>query len=328
MMAPVMAPEATPLVALAAILLLLLAGAGAYLLLSAGPRRAAAVLPEGQIEREFNAERALRDVQYQIELGPRLPGTPAHAAAVDWMVAELKAAGWAVEVQETRWMNQPVRNVIGKWGQGKPWLVLGAHYDSRQVADQDPDPSRRGEAVPGANDGASGVAVLLEVARLLPQLSAASSGRYAQVWIVFFDAEDSGGLPGWDWIMGSQAFVASLQEHPDAAVIVDMIGDAQLDIFYEFNSHRQLREEIWRAAQELGYSPPFIALPKYRMLDDHTPFLQAGIPAVDIIDFDYPYWHTTQDTVDKVAAQSLRIVGETLLYWLVGGSSGLSRTAP
>ena len=265
----------------------------------------------------FDGERALKDVEYQVSLGPRLPESQAHAQAVDWMVAELEKAGWTAEVQESTQMGHPVRNVVGKWGEGKPWIVLGAHYDSRLVADHDTDPQKRATPVPAANDGASGVAVLLELARALPSNLTAQS-RAQQVWVVFFDAEDNGSLEGWDWILGSKAFVAGLSEHPDAAVVIDMIGDADLNIYIEQNSDEALSQEIFAQAQALGYGEQFIAQPKFRMLDDHIPFKDAGIPAVDLIDFDYPYWHTTGDTPDKVSAHSLQAVGETLLTWLSG----------
>jgi Zn-dependent M28 family amino/carboxypeptidase len=134
--------------------------------------------------------------------------------------------------------------------------------------------------------------------------------------LVFFDAEDNGRIEGWDWILGSRAFVDQLAGQPDAVVIVDMIGDADLNIKMETSSTLSLVVEIWEQANALGYSDHFIPRPGYRILDDHTPFLQAGIPAVDIIDFDYPYWHTTEDTIDKISAQSLQVVGETLLAWL------------
>jgi len=134
--------------------------------------------------------------------------------------------------------------------------------------------------------------------------------------LVFFDAEDNGKIPGWDWILGSQAFVNELQGQPDAVIIVDMIGDADLNVMMERNSDTTLMAELWGQAAALGFSDHFIAVPGYAMLDDHTPFLEAGIPAVDIIDFDYPYWHTTDDTLDKVSAESLQIVGETILAWL------------
>ena len=154
------------------------------------------------------------------------------------------------------------------------------------------------------------MAVLLELARSLPK------DLDKQIWLVFFDAEDNGNIPGWDWLLGSQAFVDSLQGKPDSVVVIDMIGDANLDIYLEQNSDKGLSTSIWAEAARLGFSSKFIPLPKYSMLDDHTPFLKAGIPAVDIIDFDYPYWHTTQDTADKVSAQSMQIVGDTLQAWL------------
>ena len=99
-----------------------------------------------------------------------------------------------------------------------------------------------------------------------------------------------------------------------------MIGDADLNIYLEKNSNVAIRTEIWSTAEKLGYGEQFINEEKFSMLDDHTPFLEAGIPAVDIIDFDYPYWHTTQDTPDKVSAESLQAVGDTLLNWVVGYS--------
>jgi len=99
-------------------------------------------------------------------------------------------------------------------------------------------------------------------------------------------------------------------------VIIDMIGDANLNIPIEQNSNPALVEEIWQVAKNLGYENIFLNQPGYSMIDDHTPFLEAGIPAIDIIDFDYPYWHTTQDTPDKVSADSLEIIGETLSAWL------------
>lgn len=265
----------------------------------------------------FDAERAMQDVLHQVELGPRLPGSPAHEQAMTWIAAELEAAGWEVEIQETTEMDQPVKNVIAGRGEGEPWLVLGAHYDSRLVADQDPDPAKRGQPVPGANDGASGVAVLLELARILPThpTEAAWPGKIS---LVFFDSEDNGRIPGWDWILGSRAYVRDLQDLPEAAVIVDMIGDADLNVYLENNSDPDLRAEIWAAAAQQGYSAQFIPEPKYTILDDHIPFKEAGVPAVDIIDFDYPHWHTTEDTADKVSGESLKAVGDTLLAWILG----------
>jgi glutaminyl-peptide cyclotransferase len=257
----------------------------------------------------FSGARALQDVEYQLSLGPRTMGSQAHDQLVDWLVDELDQCGWQTRIQETYWAGEPIRNVIATRGEGKPWIILGAHYDSRFVSDQDPDPARQATPVPGANDGASGVAVLLGLARALP------TGLEKQVWLVFFDAEDNGRLQGWDWILGSRAFVQTLTDQPDAVIIVDMVGDADLNLYMEQHSSAELRESIWQLATSLGHVQ-FIPQTKYSILDDHTPFLQAGIPAVDIIDFDYPYWHTTADTLDKVSAESLEAVGDVLYAWL------------
>jgi len=280
----------------------------------------------------FDGARAMQDVEHQVSLGPRLPGKPAHDQAVTWMVAELNEAGWETEVQESVFQGHPIRNVVARRGEGRPWVVLGAHYDSRMYADQDDDPANHATPVPGANDGASGVAVLLELARVLPKDLEAASWA-GEVWLVFFDAEDNGNIDGWDWILGSQAFVNELLEQPepdlpDMAVIVDMIGDADLNIYKEHNSNRELTEEIWAVAAGLGYSQQFISSYKYRILDDHLPFVRAGVRAVDLIDFDYPYWHTLQDTPDKVSPASLEAVGQTLLAWLTKSDSEPAELTP
>lgn len=259
---------------------------------------------------EFDGQRAFADLKYQVDLGPRTPGSPAHQAAVEYFSAELTEVGWNVEIQDTTWEGHPIRNVIAKRGAG-PWVIIGAHYDTRLAADRDPDPTKQAEPVLGANDGASGTAVLLELARSLP------ADLNLEVWLVFFDAEDQGKLPGWDWIQGSQAMAASLESNPQAVVVVDMVADANLNIYMERSSDPELARQIWDAAAELGYGDTFIPEDKHTILDDHTPFVEKGIPAVDIIDIDYAYWHTTQDTLDKVSASSLEIVGRTLQRWLM-----------
>ena len=137
------------------------------------------------------------------------------------------------------------------------------------------------------------------------------------IFPVFFDAEDNGGIEDWDWILGSRAFVEHLENPPSAVIIVDMVGDVDLKIYKEYNSNQELNDQIWEHARLLGYENVFLPEYKFSILDDHIPFLEAGIPAVDIIDLDYHYWHTTQDTVDKVSAESLQVVGDTLFAWLL-----------
>lgn len=260
----------------------------------------------------FDGSRAYADVQTQVDMGPRTPGSAGHAQIREWMRKELESAGWIVEVHESERLGHPIYNIIAKRGE-EPQIILGAHYDTRFVADHDPDESKRNQPVPGANDGASGVAVLMELARTLPDDT-------VPIWLVFFDTEDNGRIDGWDWIMGSRAFVEEVLIQPQAVVIVDMVGDADLNLYYEMNSNQSIRTEIWKTAETLGYGNVFIQDEKHSMLDDHTPFLEKGIPAVDIIDFDYAYYHSTEDTPDKVSAESLHAVGNTLWHWVVGQS--------
>lgn len=262
----------------------------------------------------FSGENAYADVKTQVAFGARTPGSEGHAKVREWMRAELESAGWTVEIHESERLGHPIYNLVAKRSAEAPQIILGAHYDTRFFADNDPDENKRTEPVPGANDGASGVAVLLELARSLPEDT-------VPVWLVFFDTEDNGRIEGWDWILGSRAFAEEIPVRPRALVIVDMIGDADLNIHFEKNSDPAIREEIWETADQLGYSEVFISTEKFSMIDDHTPFLEAGIPAVDIIDFDYPYWHTTQDTVDKVSAESLHAVGDTLWHWVTEQSA-------
>lgn len=258
----------------------------------------------------FNADRAWLDVLAQIKMGPRTPGSAAHQLAIDYIQNELEKAGWKVEIQQAERMGHPIQNIVAKRGNGSPWIIFGAHYDCRLVADQDPVEENQFLPVPGANDGAAGVAVLLEMARVLPKNSD------KQIWLVFFDAEDQGRIEGWDWILGSRAFAESLKTKPDAVVIIDMIGDSDLNIYREKSSDKTVTNAIWQTADKLGYSDQFINEEKYSILDDHLPFLELGIPAIDIIDFDYPYWHTIADTEEHISAKSLDIVGKTLIEWL------------
>lgn len=270
--------------------------------------------PQPAAPQEFNAERAFSDVEAQLAFGFRIPDSDAHQQTVEYISAELKKAGWQVEIQETTYQDHPVKNIIARRANSDSPIILGAHYDTRMVADNDPDTNLQSQPVAGANDGASGVAVLLEIARVLPN-------ENQNVWLVFFDTEDQGRIPGWNWTLGSKAYAESLQVTPQAVVVIDMIGDSDLNIYREKTSDQTLTDQIWQTAKELGYADQFINTEKYAMLDDHTPFLNKGIPAVDIIDFDYPYWHTTTDTADKVSPASLEIVGTTLLSWLANSST-------
>ena len=270
----------------------------------------------------FSADQAMVYVEEQMAFGPRITGTQPHREMGDWMVQELNANGWDVLIQPFRPLPEVEgRNFIAYKGSG-PVIILGAHYDTRIYSDEDPDPANRETPVPGANDGASGVAVLLEMARTLDVESTNHT-----ICLVFFDAEDNGRIPGWDWILGSRHFVENLEslgecQSPRYTVIVDMIGDADQQLLWEPNSHRGLTEAIWSVAAQLGYAEWFRLEPGTPILDDHTPFIEAGYTAIDIIDFTYPYWHTVEDKIDKLAVESFERVGATLEVWLENGAPG------
>ena len=253
---------------------------------------------------EFSGKTAFEHVKVQMNLGPRPTSSAAWQATGDYIIAQLKKFAWTTEEQRFDYRGSRIRNIIGRKGKG-PVMILGAHYDTRRRADQDKvNPTA---PVPGADDGASGVAVLLELARSLD-----ASRLRNQVWLTFFDAEDNGDLDGWEWTVGSRYMAQHLTIKPEVVIVVDMVGDADQQIYYDGNSNTQWNERIWKTAAQLGYDKYLIPRTKWSMFDDHTPFAQQGIPAVDIIDFDYPYWHTTADTSDKLSPDSLERVGRTL----------------
>lgn len=258
----------------------------------------------------FTGDLAYPWVTRQCDFGYRITGTEAHQKTGDMIIEELRDLGWDVREQTFAYMDVTARNILAWKGDG-PAVLVGAHYDTRRAADQE-DPST---PVMGANDGASGVAVLLELARALDWETVDN-----RVYLAFFDVEDNGRLDGWDWIVGSTYMAEHWGEAGEsplqAMVLVDMIGDADQQVYYERNSHPDLSRALWAIAAELGYTDRIIPEYKHSMLDDHIPFVRAGIPAVDMIDFDYPYWHTTQDTPDKVSAESLEAIGRTLEVWL------------
>lgn len=300
------------------LVVLVLAGAVGYFAYLAWGLRTPA--EETVADVDFSGQMALDQVARQLAFGHRITGSPSNRAMGDWLIQELQTLGWQVTEQPYVVAGDvAARNLIAVQGSG-PAGVIGAHYDTRMVADEDPDPALQSQPVPGANDGASGVAVLLELARTL---DVAASGH--TICLVFFDAEDNGRIPGWDWILGSAYYVTHQDDVPPCAdprfaVIVDMIGDADQQVYVERTGSPGLSQALWSQAVSLGYGDTIINQPGYAMTDDHTPFLQAGIPAADMIDFDYPHWHTTADTLDKVSAQSLERIGRTVESWLEGGA--------
>ena len=262
------------------------------------------------VQQTFDGQRAYQHVLAQCDLGPRPTGSAAGWATGDYIIAELEELGWAVTSQEFTYKGVKGRNIVGRQGRG-PIVILGAHYDTRPYADY--DPVDKNQPILGANDGASGVAVLLELACSLDE-----SKLQNEVWLVFFDAEDRGNLDGWPFSVGAEFFARELEEAPEYVVVVDMIGDTDQSIFFEHNSDPALQKQIWAVAAGLGYQEYFVSEYKWSIIDDHMPFAKSGLQAVDIIDFDYPHWHTTQDTPDKVSSESLERVGRVLEKMLEG----------
>jgi len=268
--------------------------------------------------------RALERVRRQVDAGPRVVGTPAHDAVRDWIAAEVTRLGGRLErqrfVDSTLGRPLEVTNLIGHFGPaGARRVVLCAHYDSRPWCDEDPDTSQRSRPVPGANDGGSGVAVLLEVAELM-RVQSPPLG----VDLVFFDAEDLGTRerPD-DFCLGSKGYAARLPAagdpaRPAAAFLFDMVGERALQIWAERNSSElaaNLVELVTAAAHATG-ARDFHPQVRYTIIDDHIPLNQAGLPAVDILDFDYRAWHTHLDTPAQLSARSLAEVAG-VAAWLV-----------
>ncbi len=258
----------------------------------------------------FDGNRAYQDVAAQVAFGPRTPGSEAHEKTIEYIRDTLEEEKWLVEIHAERYKGQMIQNVIARRSDIPPQIIIGAHYDSRLFAEQDPDLMKQMEPVLGANDGASGVAVLLELGRVLPEST-------VPVWLVFFDAEDQGGIPGWEeYSIGSKLFVQKYAVKPRAVIIVDMVGDENLRLLQEKQSSPRLNDEIWELAANMGFSVYFVPESRYTIEDDHVPFLNVGIPAIDIIDIEYQYWHTSYDTLDKISIQSLTIVGSVLQEWV------------
>lgn len=271
----------------------------------------------------FNSALAFAQLKKQCDFGPRVPGSPAHQHCRDWLVTALR--GYADQVTTQDFIHtfgsprQSARasNIIANFQPQKgERILLCAHWDSRPWADQDPDPKNHSKPILGANDGASGVAVLLEIARLLKQ-----KPPRCGVDIVLFDAEDQG-MEGDErsYAKGAQHFARAVVPsfHPRFGILLDMIGDADLTIYQEQNSLHYARavvDKVWEAAGRSGVTE-FVARPGYAVFDDHLPLLERGIPCIDLIDFDYPHWHTLADTPDKCSPASLEKVGRVLLQVL------------
>jgi glutaminyl-peptide cyclotransferase len=274
----------------------------------------------GQTVPVFDKEAAFARLEAQCAFGPRVPGSDAHLRCRDYLVKTLSGFTDRVETQPFELtFGRPPRaveafNIIAKF---RPELadriILCAHWDSRPWADEDPDPKFHSTPVLGANDGASGVAVLLEMARIFH-----AHPPPVGIDLVLFDGEDAGNTGNtWSWARGSQYFAGRLatKDYPRFVVLLDMIGDRELTITqeaYSLEYGRSLVTKIWEIAAALKVDS-FVPEKGPAVMDDHIPFLRLGIPAIDLIDLDYPHWHTSQDTPDKCSPDSLDDVGRVLV---------------
>ena len=269
----------------------------------------------------FDGQRAFGYIQAQMAFGPRIPGARGHEETADWLLARLRERADTVIVQDIahRLHNGTplhLRNFLARFKPAAAERVLYlAHWDTRPISDQARAPADRRRPVPGANDGASGVAVLLGAADALK----AQPPRVG-VDLLFVDGEDYGDFADTsDVLIGARWFAAHQPAGypPLLAVLFDMVGDSGLRIAVEQNSLAgapEVVERVWRTAEELGYGGVFVRTPGPVLTDDHVALQRAGIHTIDVVDFDYgpgnSWWHTPEDTIDKVSARSLQIVGD------------------
>ncbi len=271
----------------------------------------------------FDSQKAYKYLLMQTDLGPRNPGSKGHAACLKLLKSELSKFGAKVMVQPFLYYDPEIdktitmSNIIGSFEAEKVnRIILCAHWDTRPMADRD-SPENKDKPILGANDGASGVAVLLELARQL-SINPPSIG----IDIIFFDGEDYGKEGQLNhYCLGSRYFINNNTSFfPKYAILLDMIGDAQLEITQEGYSLQyapDLVDKIWKIAADLGISQ-FVPEVRHYVYDDHVILNEGGIPAIDLIDFEYPdqkhsFWHTLEDTPDKCSPESLKAVGDVLM---------------
>ena len=295
----------------------------------------------------FAADSAYAYIERQMAFGPRVPNGAAHMQCAVWLIEQLRACGAEVELQkgfmpDYRGANQQIYNIIGHFYTpemtNRPRVLLGAHYDTRPWCDEEEDYNDRFYNVPGANDGASGVGVLLEVARQLG-VKLADSTLTKPVDIIFFDCEDMGtprvytGEEREDtWCLGSQLWATNyerLSEKPvySFGIVLDMVGapDAYFPLeMYSTNYAQNYQQKIWKSAEQLGYGAMFASQQSYPITDDHYYINYiAGIPCVDIIHYDirnatgFPnWWHTRNDDMSNISKSTLQAVGEVVMSQL------------
>lgn len=274
--------------------------------------------------KETDGQAALTYAKAQVDFGPRIPGTPPHRSTGDWIEKELRLRADSVIVQAWSHKNAKgdtvvLRNFIGRFNPtATRRLLFLAHLDTKPTADYDTG-SRATLPVPGANDGASGVAVLLAMADALKKRPPSIG-----VDLLFVDAEDYGTFnPEVDVLLGSKHYAANLPAggNPEYAVLLDLVGGQRAQFRREGNSvigAPSVVDHVWDTASRMGYGNLFLAESGGSSTDDHIPLQQVGIRAIDVIGeygpgTSYPWWHTTEDTVDKLSADILKGVGDVMI---------------
>ena len=269
---------------------------------------------EAKIWQEFSGEKALANVQRLVDLGPHPAGSDAIGKARDYIEAQLRQSGWQVIRQaftdDTSRGKIHFVNLIARFagdGTQAPSFLLCSHYDTKLF-----DTIR----FVGANDGGSSTGLLLELARVLGQ----HPNLARKVELAFFDGEEAfENFSATDGLYGSRYFARQLQgddaKKIRGGILFDMIGDRSLDITLPPDSPSLLAQDVFAAAEALKLRKYFSYLDR-NLIDDHAPLNAIGIPTIDIIDFNYPSWHTAGDTMDKISAQSLQVVGSVALYYL------------
>jgi hypothetical protein len=269
--------------------------------------------------REFDGRSAFGYIERQLEFGFRIPGTEGHRRMAAWLDSMARARTDSVIVQRWTHVTQggdslPMQNVIARFNPAAEKRILFlAHWDTRPRADG-PRSTDSSVAVTGANDGASGVAVLLGVADVLKRAPPPPS---LGVDLLFTDGEDYGDFvePYADVLIGARHYAANQPPGPKPlyAVLFDLVADKDLQIYQEGNSVTGAPEVVsivWEVARDLGYGRTFVDTPRHTLTDDHIELQKVGIRAIDVVDFDYPAHHTPFDTIDKVSGESLQIVGD------------------
>jgi glutaminyl-peptide cyclotransferase len=266
----------------------------------------------------FDAQAAFAYVKTQLAFGPRIPGTTGAQRCGDWIIAQMRQRADTVVIQSwsyttTHGVVLPLRNILARFRPAATDRVLYVtHWDTRPISDEARDSTQLHIPVPGANDGASGVALFLALGDVLKKTPPTLG-----VDLLFVDGEDYGDFTAMhDVLLGSTYFAAHLPDpgyRPLYGVLWDMIADRDLDIYQEVNSVHfapEVVQRVWTQAADLGYDRYFIPQTKYTVTDDHLPLIKAGLRVIDVIDLDYPAHHTPEDTIDKISAESLQIVGD------------------